>query len=262
MTVTKEMIEAGVAEIRKVRKTPVWDRWTDHDAIEAVILAALSYRSAEAGKPVVKALEWDYEPCTASNNWRAVTPFGAYGIFGTLGENGRVWCSVGQSELNGKAGLVEDLQALCDADYEARILSALSTPSDIEPVAWIAKSRWEQMTAAEPWLTNTVYSEDQSRSFPCVALYAAPVADREPVSVPEVVEAAGFVKAAIVSLEGYEKDCGEPLPDDHELGRIEDSRHSASFRIRVGHIRRLASAIAAAPQPNPSTVDAEGRGNG
>lgn len=41
------------------------------------------------------------------------------------------------------------------------------------PVAWIAKHRWEQMTAAEPWLTNTVYSQDQMPHFPCVPLYVA-----------------------------------------------------------------------------------------
>jgi len=41
------------------------------------------------------------------------------------------------------------------------------------PVAWISKDRWEQMTAAETWLTNTVYSIDQSPSFPCIPLYAA-----------------------------------------------------------------------------------------
>lgn len=45
-----------------------------------------------------------------------------------------------------------------------------------EPVAWIPQSRWERMTAAEPWLTNIVYSEDQSKFFSCVPLYAAPSA--------------------------------------------------------------------------------------
>lgn len=44
-----------------------------------------------------------------------------------------------------------------------------------EPVAWLPKRRWEQMTAAEPWLTNIVYSEDQGKFFECVPLYSAPV---------------------------------------------------------------------------------------
>lgn len=43
-----------------------------------------------------------------------------------------------------------------------------------EPVAWLPKDRWERMTAAEPWLTNVVYSEDQSPSFSCIPLYGAP----------------------------------------------------------------------------------------
>lgn len=44
-----------------------------------------------------------------------------------------------------------------------------------EAVAWLAKSRWDRMTAAEPWLTSTVYSEDQSEYFQCTPLFAAPV---------------------------------------------------------------------------------------
>lgn len=43
-----------------------------------------------------------------------------------------------------------------------------------EPIAWMPKERWERMTAAEPWLTNIVYSEDQSPSFACVPLYGEP----------------------------------------------------------------------------------------
>lgn len=58
--------------------------------------------------------------------------------------------------------------------------------------------------------------------------------------IAKLREAAAFAKAALEALKGYEADYGEPLPDDHELGRIEDSRSSPSFRIRVGHIRRLA----------------------
>lgn len=65
-------------------------------------------------------------------------------------------------------------------------------------------------------------------------------------AAPELLDAVGFARAALEALKGYEADCGEPLPDDHELGRIDDSRHSPSFRIRVGNIRRLAAALAKA----------------
>jgi hypothetical protein len=65
-------------------------------------------------------------------------------------------------------------------------------------------------------------------------------------AAPEMYEAGAFAVAALSALTAYEADFGGPLPDDHELGRIEDSRGSPSFRIRVGHIRRLAAAIARA----------------
>lgn len=65
-------------------------------------------------------------------------------------------------------------------------------------------------------------------------------------AAPDLAEAAAFAKAALEALAGYEADYGEALPDDYEIGRIEDSRSSASFRLRVGHIRKLAAAIAKA----------------
>lgn len=49
-----------------------------------------------------------------------------------------------------------------------------------------------------------------------------------------------WIKPMVAALEGYEADYGGPLDDMHELGRIDDSRSSPSFRIRVGHIRDLA----------------------
>ena len=57
--------------------------------------------------------------------------------------------------------------------------------SAVEPVAWLPARRWEQMTAAEPWLTNIVYSEDQAKFFPCIPLYAAPPAPSVAVKAGE-----------------------------------------------------------------------------
>ncbi|MFG1340405.1 hypothetical protein [Xanthobacter autotrophicus] len=65
----------------------------------------------------------------------------------------------------------------------------------------------------------------------------APVASHEPASVK-------WAKAALDTLAAYEADLGEPLPDDHEIGRIDESRGAPSFRIRVGHIRQLAASRA------------------
>ncbi|MGO8241289.1 hypothetical protein ACC806_34695 [Rhizobium ruizarguesonis] len=41
-----------------------------------------------------------------------------------------------------------------------------------KPVAWIPAQRWNRMEGAGPWLTNIVYSEDQSQFFRCIPLYA------------------------------------------------------------------------------------------
>ena len=46
-----------------------------------------------------------------------------------------------------------------------------------------------------------------------------------------------WMDAAAKALSGYERDCGGSFDDMHELGRIEESNDSPSFRIRVGHIR-------------------------
>jgi hypothetical protein len=59
---------------------------------------------------------------------------------------------------------------------EVALSAALSSREVTEePVAWLPKRRWERMTAAEPWLTNIIYSEDQSKFFECVPLYASPL---------------------------------------------------------------------------------------
>lgn len=75
---------------------------------------------------------------------------------------------------------------------------------------------------------------------------------------PVAASAVTWIGAAMDALRGYEADYGEPLPDDYELGCIEDSRASPSFRIRVGHIRRLAatplSPIPIADNPAGETV--------
>lgn len=66
-------------------------------------------------------------------------------------------------------------------------------------------------------------------------------------------EPVAWVKAALGALTAYEDYLGEPLPDSFDLGRIEESPGSSSFRIRVGHIRQLASLAHPAP-PAPVAV--------
>ena len=62
--------------------------------------------------------------------------------------------------------------------------------------------------------------------------------------IARAVAAIEWVTPAMATLVGYERDYGETLPDDWILGRIEESRDMPSFRIRVGHFRRLAALAA------------------
>lgn len=62
--------------------------------------------------------------------------------------------------------------------------------------------------------------------------------------VEELEGALNWVEPAMHALTSYEKDCGEPLPEDRQIGKIDDSRNSASFRLYVGHIRRIDAALA------------------
>ena len=72
--ITDEMVEAGVEEIRKAKHT-CFDRWTDHDAIRAVLEAgaepALAAKDAdiarlrEALESLISAAEEFHEAATA-----------------------------------------------------------------------------------------------------------------------------------------------------------------------------------------------------
>lgn len=61
--------------------------------------------------------------------------------------------------------------------------------------------------------------------------------------IRELEEGLVWAEPAMYALTSYEKDRGEPLPADHQIGKIDDSRNSASFRLYVGHIRRMASLL-------------------
>lgn len=118
----------------------------------------------------------------------------------------------------------------------------LSSPASapVEPVVIKALQR---IAALTPNRANARTAKDLHLTVKAIAENALA---EQPAPVEAVAAVpAGWVIAALLSLEAYEADLGERLPDDHELGRIDDSRGSPSFRIRVGHIRSLA----AAPQP-------------
>ncbi|MBD9540150.1 hypothetical protein IB276_11865 [Ensifer sp. ENS04] len=215
MTVTKEMIEAA--------KAAYWHEahngggYSDK-CYEAAISAALSSRSAEAGKPVAWTTKGNLDgvkesPREAGAIWgepngkicvplyarspdqssgSGVKPlsFDRKSVDGSieiadsvLGEYwawdicGSAYWSNGK--LPGvKAGdNLDAAKAAAQDDYEARIRSALSTPADSEPVAWLFRNNGD-----DAWLAAMDEPEICYEKRP---LYAAPVADREPVSVPE-----------------------------------------------------------------------------
>jgi hypothetical protein len=64
--------------------------------------------------------------------------------------------------------------------------------------------------------------------------------------IGRLLSAAQFAVEALAALTAYESEYGYQLPDDHEVGRIDESCGSASFRLRAGHIRMLAAAVAKA----------------
>ena len=66
-----------------------------------------------------------------------------------------------------------------------------------------------------------------------------------------LVKASAWVSVAAEVLAGYNRDLGVDLPDTTEIGRIDESRDTPSFRITVGHIRILAAAIRALKEETP-----------
>lgn len=86
--ITKEMVEAAVAEVRKAKSEGVWDRWTDHDAVLAMLESAL-------GEPVGE--QW----CVCEE-----------------GEQRTSWYYVGQRE--GDAPGWGKLAAACPETYEIK----------------------------------------------------------------------------------------------------------------------------------------------
>ncbi|UXS01682.1 hypothetical protein [Agrobacterium tumefaciens] len=95
----------------------------------------------------------------------------------------------------GERADLADAEVCLLVDDAKAIVAALSAA---EPVGWLPKRKWEQMTAAEPWLTNVIYSEDQSEFFPCIPIYAAPHAPPAAVKALEWIVAHPAESNAVV----------------------------------------------------------------
>ena len=265
MTVTKEMIEAMKQALVKYSVLMPIDA-----ALSDALSAALS-RSAEAGKPVVKGLEW--VPSAFDTQYGLIiriakTPFGPYKIL--KGTQGRYEVYFGNAPYSGSMDDEDQAKSWAYSDYEARILSALSTPADIEPVGYCV------------WIGGKLFgcAKSHKGSFP---VYAAPVADVEPVSVPEGAEPVAYAsskewrKNHLMSAAQYKSALSKNIVDfdiplyaaadfDRVIAAIladetpvgADDENVALFNRAIDAAKKRVerAGFAAAPQPNPSRVDA------
>ncbi|RAS13503.1 hypothetical protein [Ensifer adhaerens] len=209
MTVTKEMIEAGLRITLSSVNMPAGECLHETDVRE-ILEAALSSRSAEAGKPVE-------EP-----------PMSTVAIARRAGDEA-------YKRWRGTDTCLDGMNYI--AFHIVRALSALSTPADIEPVAWLhPTANWSHVDYDR---VRMHCGNDGPLPIP---LYAAPVADSEPVSVPEgwALRHDNFKRWCIFG------------PDDRWYMQPVGMITADEARI----VCERASALAAAPQPNPSTVDA------
>lgn len=205
--------------------------------IDAQNAASLSSRSAEAGKPVVKGLEWR----TNGDRHDAGSIVGRYTIEGRDPGYGLLVPAPVAVRLFID---LEAAKAAAQADYEARVRSALSTPADIEPqrIEAIAKIIFEAMRLAAKeagldapaWVErgNSNMQDEARRAARSIPLYVAPVADSEPVSVPYGQRPDNLVAT--------------------DTGMLVNGHYIYALEVALSVAR-----IAAAPQPNPSAVDVD-----
>lgn len=136
-----------------------------------------------------------------------------------------------------RAGWIDKEDVNPDDIYGAMIAAA--------PQPLASAGAGEALSVDEAWL-NLIEKDDRTspEEYPDMALITRQeLAEYMASASAGKVEPVAWIKSALDTLAAYETDYGEALPDDHELGRIDDSRGSPSFRIRVGHIRQLASSV-------------------
>ncbi|RUV07993.1 hypothetical protein EOA79_02580 [Mesorhizobium sp. M1A.F.Ca.IN.020.03.2.1] len=154
-------------------------------AIDAYRRAARS--APEAGKAVVKPLEW-HEPSSKNNHcWTADSQFGTYSV---VNEDGWYACRDEAPrdfyfEWSWRDMSRDNLltaQAACQADYERRILSALASvpaPSGAEPVVPLAEKSTQTLDGPRQCsLANPGYSDCPNMKEVVGALMASATAAR------------------------------------------------------------------------------------
>ena len=214
MTVTKEAINAAALRLRD--ETGGFGNEDDRAVAEQMLEAALPFlssRSAEAGKPVVKERWRVFESVCA----------GEYGI--EVADDADADAILPPRRIARE--YLDDIVSRFNA-------ASVSTPADSEPVAW--RYVYDDVDGARH-RGCSLEKPTHHDGYPVLhldALYAAPVADREPVSVPE-----GWVL----------------VPKTPTQSMLDAGALTVTGACR-GVKSCWSEMLAAAPQPNPSTVDA------
>ena len=236
-----EIADALAQEIRRVDGNNSLGAGALAEALMPFLSAALA-----AGAPGVKVRELAWREDRLSF-WTATTGFVAvYGITEYAGMKEPFMLSSPMMAEFVHYATLEAAKAAAQADYEARILSALEpAPSALvaepgEPVAWTSQG---QLDAIAKGGTGTIYGKPDE--FLPIALYAAPPAGPEHVSALREALRPFADAARLWSPEangGHVFDDAEPLEGD--LGNL-----------TIGHLRRAVAALAqsaATVQPSPA----------
>lgn len=158
---------------KMIRDTAAWCQSED-ELRETLRRAADALSAAMSAQPVaVKPLEWEDEAEEFSDGNARVSHTGSC-IFGQwymiYSEDGEYYVSCNYRHVDGTFQTIAAAKAAAQADYDARILSALATtskmetapltpaPASSEPVAW--RFRWVYPKAGEP---TTVWTETGDR---------------------------------------------------------------------------------------------------
>lgn len=116
--------EDNVSEVTD--RADIAGQWLS-DGIDVEPLYLAPPPSGDRGSVKVKALKW-YTPVTSTTLSRADTDFGVYRVWANPEPDGRwFWNLDGHARIDGEAPYETSAKAAAQADYEQRILSALTT---------------------------------------------------------------------------------------------------------------------------------------
>lgn len=194
-------------------------------------------RAALSAAPVAakaKPLDWRVF-CGRSGNRDAKTPFGEYVVQSETANTWQVWFPGNQDEANLTRGSAEEAEAAAQADYERRILSALSPApvSEPEPVAWRFRykgGKWTVQKNKPAWYSDGMPDCELEPLFT-----APPSTERMREALTELLDAC-------------EKDCGVPTEideDDEPVGAGQNDDGSIKpMALTFGMLRRARAALA------------------